>query len=91
MEMQAETLKVDAWKHGIRPGIRSRPFVTTRRSTLMLGESPPTRRAALLRPQSLPLGPVVDYNHPRDLIKAAKDFRTGLWSITRSVGGQPRN
>ena len=24
--------------------------------------------------KGLPLGPVADYNHPRDLIKAAKDF-----------------
>ena len=27
-----------------------------------------------MRTQGLPLGPVADYNHPRDLIKAAKDF-----------------
>ena len=48
---------------------------TTRRSPI-----PCSRKRARLGVRrfcvhkGLPLGPVADYNHPRDLIKAAKDF-----------------
>ncbi len=78
MAMQAETLNVDAWKcytgscpkgfdHGwwMDDEAVAYPMLEQARK---LG----IRRVCVHK--GLPLGPVADYNHPKDLIKAAKDF-----------------
>src|SRR6266700_3853255 len=78
MDQQAATLKVDAWKG--YPGAAPRGydrgwFVDDEKSaypTLERARKLGVRRVCLHK--GLPLGPVADYNHPRDLIKAAKDF-----------------
>ena len=78
MTMQSETLKIDAWKcyTGSCP-------VGFEHGWWMDDETiayPMLERARKLKiprvcvHKGLPLGPVPDYNHPRDLIKAAKDF-----------------
>jgi uncharacterized protein len=78
MTMQAETLKVDAWKAytGAAPkGFDRGWFMDDEKITY-----PALERARALKVplvcvhKGLPLGPVEDYNHPRDLIKAARDF-----------------
>ena len=76
MEMQAETLKIDAWS--------ATPVRPKGSSCLLLDDEkiayPPLEKARQLGIKRLcvhkgpPLGTVEDYNHPRDLIKAAKDF-----------------
>jgi len=78
MAMQAEVLKVDAWKcytgscpkgfdHGwwMDDEIIAYPMLEQARKLNI-------KRVCVHK--GLPLGPVPDYNHPRDLIKAAKDF-----------------
>lgn len=78
MEMQAETLKVDAWKGytGSCPkGFDRGWFVDDEKIAYPMLEK--TRQLGIRRfcvHKGLPLGPVADYNHPRDLIKAARDF-----------------
>ena len=78
MEMQAETLKVDAWKGytGSCPkGFEHGWFVDDEKIAYPMLEK--ARQLGIKRfcvHKGLPLGPVADYNHPRDLIKAAKDF-----------------
>ncbi len=78
MEMQAETLKVDAWKGytGSCPkGFEHGWFVDDERIAYPMLEK--ARQLGIRRVclhKGLPLGAVEDYNHPRDLIKAAKDF-----------------
>jgi uncharacterized protein len=78
MEMQAETLKVDAWKGytGSCPkGFDRGWFVDDEKIAYPMLEK--ARQLGIKRfcvHKGLPLGPVADYNHPRDLIKAAKDF-----------------
>jgi hypothetical protein len=49
---------------GMRRGLRTETPLPTR---LVSNEEFPAHKG-------LPLGPVADYNHPRDVIKAAKDF-----------------
>jgi predicted TIM-barrel fold metal-dependent hydrolase len=78
MELQAETLKVDAWKAytGACPkGFEHGWFVDDEKIAYPMLEK---ARALGVRRfcvhKGLPLGAVADYNHPRDLIKAAKDF-----------------
>jgi predicted TIM-barrel fold metal-dependent hydrolase len=78
MELQATTLKVDAWKAytGAPPkGFDRGWFVDDEKIAYPMLEK---ARAVGVRRfcvhKGLPLGPVADYNHPRDLIKAAKDF-----------------
>jgi predicted TIM-barrel fold metal-dependent hydrolase len=78
MDMQAATLKVDAWKAytGAPPkGFEHGWFVDDEKIAYPMLEK---ARAVGVRRfcvhKGLPLGPVEDYNHPRDLIKAAKDF-----------------
>src|SRR5712691_8109012 len=78
MELQAATLKVDAWKAytGAAPkGFDSGWFLDDEQIGYPMLEK---ARALGVRRfcvhKGLPLGPVEDYNHPRDLIKAAKDF-----------------
>jgi predicted TIM-barrel fold metal-dependent hydrolase len=78
MEMQAETLKIDAWKAytGSCPkGFDRGWFVDDEKIAYPMLEK--ARQLGIKRfcvHKGLPLGPVADYNHPRDLIKAAKDF-----------------
>ena len=78
MEMQAQTLKVDAWKAytGSCPkGFEHGWFVDDEKIAYPMLEK--ARQLGIKRfcvHKGLPLGPVADYNHPRDLIKAANDF-----------------
>jgi uncharacterized protein len=78
MELQASTLKVDAWKGytGAAPkGFDRGWFVDDEKLAYPMLEKARklgVRRVCLHK--GLPLGPIADYNHPRDLIKAAKDF-----------------
>jgi predicted TIM-barrel fold metal-dependent hydrolase len=78
MDQQAATLKIDAWK--AYTGANAKGFD---RGWFLDDETlayPMLERARKLGVRrfcvhkGLPLGPVADYNHPRDLIKAAKDF-----------------
>lgn len=78
MDMQASLLKVDAWKcyTGSPPkGLNQGWWMDDEKIAYPMLE----RARALTVPRicvhkGLPLGPIEDYNHPRDLIKAAKDF-----------------
>src|SRR5215813_6977807 len=78
MQMQAETLKIDAWKSytGSCPkGFEHGWFMDDERIAYPMLEQ--ARKLGVRRVcvhKGLPLGTVADYNHPRDLIKAAKDF-----------------
>ena len=78
MDQQAATLKVDAWKGytGAAPRGFDRGWFaddeTVAYPMLERARTLGVRRICLHK--GLPLGPVADYNHPRDLIKAAKDF-----------------
>jgi len=78
MDLQAATLKVDAWKGytGAPPkGFDRGWFVDDEKLAYPMLER--ARRLGVRRVclhKGLPLGPVADYNHPRDLIKAAQDF-----------------
>lgn len=78
MAMQAEMLKVDAWKcytgscpKGFDRGWR---MDDERIAYPMLEQARKLQVKRICVHKGLPLGPVPDYNHPRDLIKAAKDF-----------------
>ena len=78
MAMQAEILKVDAWKcytgscpKGFDRGWR---MDDERIAYPMLEQARKLGVKRICVHKGLPLGPVPDYNHPRDLIKAAKDF-----------------
>ena len=78
MDMQAGSLKVDAWKcyTGSPPkGLEQGWWMDDEKIAYPMLE----RARALKVPRicvhkGLPLGPIEDYNHPRDLINAAKDF-----------------
>ena len=78
MEMQAETLKIDAWKAytGSCPkGFEHGWFLDDENIAYPMLEK--VRSLGIKRfcvHKGLPLGTVADYNHPRDLIKASKDF-----------------
>jgi len=78
MAMQAETLKIDAWKAytGSCPkGFDRGWFVDDEKIAYPMLEQ--ARKLGVRRfcvHKGLPLGPIADYNHPRDLIQAAKDF-----------------
>ena len=78
MDQQAATLKVDAWKGytGANPkGFDHGWFVDDEKIAYPMLER--ARKLGVKRVclhKGLPLGPVADYNHPRDLIKAARDF-----------------
>lgn len=78
MDLQASALKVDAWKcytgsppkgfdHGWRMDDETVAYP-------MLEKARALRVPRVCVHKGLPLGPVEEYNHPRDLIKAAKDF-----------------
>ncbi|HLZ32584.1 MAG TPA: amidohydrolase family protein [Nitrospira sp.] len=78
MAMQAEQLKVDAWKcyTGSCPKGFDRGWWMDDEKIaypmLEQGRKLNVRRVCVHK--GLPLGPVPEYNHPKDLIKAAKDF-----------------
>jgi uncharacterized protein len=78
MDMQAATLRVDAWKGytGAAPqGFDRGWFVDDEKIAYPMLER--ARKLSVRRiclHKGLPLGPVADYNHPRDVIKAARDF-----------------
>jgi predicted TIM-barrel fold metal-dependent hydrolase len=78
MDMQAATLKVDAWKAytGAAPkGFDRGWFMDDEKIAYPMLER--ARRLGVKRlcvHKGLPLGPVADFNHPRDFIKAARDF-----------------
>jgi predicted TIM-barrel fold metal-dependent hydrolase len=78
MDMQAQSLKIDAWKAytGSSPkGFEHGWFVDDEKIAYPMLER--ARKLGVKRfcvHKGLPLGAVADYNHPRDLIKAAKDF-----------------
>src|SRR5262249_1531168 len=78
MELQAATLKVDAWKAytGAPPkGFEHGWFVAAEQiSYPMPAKARGAGRPRLGVHKGLPPGPVEDYNHPRDLIRAASDF-----------------
>jgi len=78
MDQQAAALKVDAWKGytGAAPkGFAHGWFVDDEKIAYPMLER--ARKLGIKRVclhKGLPLGPVADYNHPRDVIKAARDF-----------------
>jgi uncharacterized protein len=78
MDQQAQALNVDAWKGytGAAPkGVDRGWFVDDEKIAYPMLER--ARKLGVKRiclHKGLPLGPVADYNHPRDLIKAATDF-----------------
>lgn len=78
MAMQAERLRVDAWKcytgscpKGFDRGWR---MDDERIAYPMLEQARKLNVKRVCVHKGLPLGPVPEYNHPKDLIKAAKDF-----------------
>ena len=78
MDQQAATLNIDAWKGytGAAPkGFDRGWFVDDEKIAYPMLER--ARKLGVKRiclHKGLPLGPVADYNHPRDVIKAARDF-----------------
>src|SRR5215467_11547417 len=78
MDQQAATLKVDAWKAytgAAAKGFDRGWFLDDEKVAYpMLERARKTGVRRFCVHKGLPLGPVADYNHPRDLIKAAKDF-----------------
>ncbi len=78
MAQQAETLKVDAWKcyTGSCPKGFDRGWWMDDEAIAypMLEQARKLNVKRVCVHKGLPLGPVPEYNHPRDLIKAAKDF-----------------
>ena len=94
MDQQAATLKVDAWKAytgAAAKGFDRGWFLDDEKIAYpMLEKARKTGVKRFCVHKGLPLGPVADYNHPRDLIKAAKDFsdidflvyHSGLQSVT---------
>jgi uncharacterized protein len=78
MHLQAETLKIDAWKcyTGSCPkGFEHGWFLDDEQIAYpMLQKARELGIRRVCVHKGLPLGTVADYNHPRDLIKAAKDF-----------------
>lgn len=78
MELQAGALRVDAWKcytgappKGTEQGWR---MDDEKVAYPMLEKARALKVTNVCVHKGLPLGPVEDYNHPKDLIKAAKDF-----------------
>jgi predicted TIM-barrel fold metal-dependent hydrolase len=78
MAQQAETLKIDAWKAytGAAPkGFDHGWWMDDEKITYpMLEKAGALKIPLVCVHKGLPLGPVEDYNHPRDIIKAATDF-----------------
>lgn len=78
MEMQAASLKIDAWKcyTGACPQGFDRGWWMNDEHIAypMLEKARALKVPRVCVHKGLPLGPVPDYNHPKDLIQAAKDF-----------------
>ena len=78
MDQQTATLKVDAWKAytgAAAKGFDHGWFLDDEKIAYpMLEKARKTGVRRFCVHKGLPLGPVADYNHPRDLIKAARDF-----------------
>jgi len=78
MAMQAEQLKIDAWKcyTGSCPrGFDHGWWMDDEKIAYpMLEQAKKLNVKRLCVHKGLPLGPVQEYNHPKDLINAAKDF-----------------
>ena len=78
MAMQVETLKVDAWKcyTGSCPkGFEHGWWMDDEHIAYpMLEQARKLNVKRVCVHKGLPLGPVPDYNHPKDLIKAGKEF-----------------
>ncbi len=78
MAMQAETLHVDAWKcyTGSCPKGFDRGWWMDDEKIAypMLAQARKLNVRRVCIHKGLPLGPVPEYNHPKDVIKAAKDF-----------------
>jgi predicted TIM-barrel fold metal-dependent hydrolase len=78
MVQQAETMKVDAWKAytgGAPKGFDHGWWMDDEKIAYpMLEQARKLKVPIVCVHKGLPLGPVEDYNHPRDLIKAAHDF-----------------
>src|SRR5689334_11267341 len=78
MAMQVETLKIDAWKcyTGSCPkGFDHGWWMDDEKIAYpMLEQARKLNVKRLCVHKGLPLGPVPEYNHPKDLIKAAQDF-----------------
>jgi len=78
MDQQAGQLKVDAWKAytcAAPKGFDRGWFVDDEKIAYPMLER--ARKLGVKRVclhKGLPLGPVADFNHPRDVIKAARDF-----------------
>ena len=78
MDQQAETLRVDAWKcytGSPAKGFEHGWWLSDETIAYpMLQKAQTLGITNICIHKGLPLGPVVDYNHPRDLLKAAADF-----------------
>jgi predicted TIM-barrel fold metal-dependent hydrolase len=78
MAMQAETLKVDAWKcyTGSCPKGFDRGWWMDDEELAypMLEQAKKLNVKRICVHKGLPLGPVPEFNHPKDLLKAAQDF-----------------
>ena len=78
MALQAEQLKIDAWKcyTGSCPkGFEHGWWMDDERLAYpMLEQARKLNIKRVCVHKGLPLGPVPEHNHPKDLIKAAKDF-----------------
>src|SRR5262245_49142494 len=78
MALQAEQLKIDAWKcyTGSCPkGFEHGCWMDDEKIAYpMLEQARKLNVKRVCVHKGLPLGPVLEYNHPKDLIKAAKDF-----------------
>jgi predicted TIM-barrel fold metal-dependent hydrolase len=78
MDQQVASLKIDAWKSytgAAAKGFDRGWFLDDEKIAYpMLEKARKTGVRRFCVHKGLPLGPVADYNHPRDLLKAAKDF-----------------
>ena len=78
MDQQSEVFKVDAWKcyTGAAPkGFEQGWWLDDEKIAYpMLGKAQKLGVTKVCIHKGLPLGPVADYNHPKDTIQAAKDF-----------------
>jgi predicted TIM-barrel fold metal-dependent hydrolase len=78
MQRQREEFRVDAWKAytgGAPKGFDRGWFMDDEKIAYpMLTRARELKVPIVCVHKGLPLGPVEDYNHPRDIIKAAQDF-----------------
>jgi uncharacterized protein len=78
MEVQASRMKIDAWKAytgGAARGFDRGWWMNDEKVAYpMLEKARALKSPRICVHKGLPLGPVEDYNHPKDLIKAATDF-----------------